>query len=734
MNEAPDLFRSVVETVRHPLLVLTSESQVQAANLAFYRTFKVTESETVGRSLYDLGNGQWNIPALRELLEVLLPTQNPFEGFRVDHDFPTIGPKTMILNARKVEEHNLILLAIEDLTEMARTEEEHKTMVEAVTDYAILRLDENARVATWNQGCERVMGWKADEVMGRHFSVFHTPEEIEAGKIEEELAVTHRDGRFSKEGWRMRSDGSRYWARASLTLIGEGRHKGYTKVVQNINDRMRAEHLTRIVTDNATTAIFMMCQKGRITFMNPAAEAMTGYPFEQIKGHVLHDLVHHHRPDGTALPLDECPLVCESLAGHRVVGHEDMFIRPDGTFYPVRCAASPIQESGGVSGVVLEVHDITEERDGQDALRKALADLEIANRAKDEFLAILAHELRNPLAPVVTSNKLIRRVNIDHDLVRKAVDTIDRQTTQLARLVDDLMDVSRITTGKIELQKHDTNIRDIIDQAVESSDHHLQTKEHTIHIDCPSIPLRADPVRLQQVVSNLISNSAKYTPTGGNISISARREGGTVQIVVKDNGIGIDPDAINRVWDMFYQVRRDHVRSGLGIGLTLVKRLVELHGGTVRASSEGPNKGSTFEVTLPAAQTADLPACAPCGADPENGRMRVLVIDDNDEHASTLCDILLLDGFQARFATGGEKGLEANKEFHPDVLLLDLAMPEMDGFEVMKRLPEPRPYVIAVTGFGQPTDRRRTKAAGFNDHMVKPIDPDKLIDYLKGLD
>jgi signal transduction histidine kinase/ActR/RegA family two-component response regulator len=369
-------------------------------------------------------------------------------------------------------------------------------------------------------------------------------------------------------------------------------------------------------------------------------------------------------------------------------------------------------------------------------LRREAADklaLQDADRRKDEFLATLAHELRNPLAPVRNSLHILRLAADDATVARvRAV--MERQVDHLVRLVDDLMEVSRITRGKIELRRERTDLARVLRAALETSQPLIDACGHRIDVELPAepLPLDVDPVRLAQVFSNLFNNAAKYAECPGDIRVRAWRENGMVAVSVRDDGIGIDPGMLAHVFEMFAQVDGTHRRSqgGLGIGLTLVRSLVQLHGGSVSAHSEGIGRGSEFVVRLPLATGAEATTAAPEPLPAETPPMRVLVVDDNRDAADSLGVLLGFLGYVVEVAHDGLGALRAVERFRPALVLLDLGMPEMDGYEVARRLraqPDGQGLVIvALTGWGQEEDRLRSRQAGFDHHLVKPTDIDAL--------
>lgn len=338
---------------------------------------------------------------------------------------------------------------------------------------------------------------------------------------------------------------------------------------------------------------------------------------------------------------------------------------------------------------------------------------------RSELLALVAHELRNPISAIAMSVQVIKRTAIA-PAVQQAVAGIDRQITLIRRIVDDLTDVSRLINNKITLQIQPLEICSLCEQSIATVQTLIDTKHHTLKVDCENFQILGDSVRLQQAISNLLSNAAKFTPSGGNIRLAAKPDGDGCIITVEDDGKGMDEETRNKIFDMFYQGEQ-HGGSGLGVGLTLAKRLVDLHGGTIDVFSEGLNKGSTFTVRLP-----------PCPEQPVKRSVRVLIIDDNCDHANAMSVLLELENYHVRVSYDGQSGLEENDKFQPDVIFLDIGMPVMDGYEVVSRIQKSRgkPYIVAVTGFGQPGDKMRVKTAGFDEHIVKPPDDKQIFAIL----
>lgn len=464
---------------------------------------------------------------------------------------------------------------------------------------------------------------------------------------------------------------------------------------------------------------------GRLTLMNPAAETMTGWKLADSEGKPWWEVFAIHREDGqanTERPIDRVlhegrvvhersPLVLTSCTGHAM---------------PIAYSAAPVRDSEGhTTGVVLIFRDETERQRTELALRNA-------DRRKDEFLATLAHELRNPLAPISMGLELLDASADDPQTGVEVRSMMKRQTQHMVRLIDDLLDVSRITRGKLELRKSQVELADIVRNAVEATQPLMEEAEHQFTVRLPEkrLLLYADANRLTQVLTNLLNNAAKYTPREGRIELTAQHTGNDVTFTVSDSGIGIPEDKVDSVFEMFAQINESSEcgHTGLGIGLTLVKRLVEMHGGSVEVQSRGRNCGTTFHLRLPALPE---PPAAVNGAphnshdSPLMAKRRILVVDDNADALESLSRLVTLMGNDVRRAHDGLEALEVGRTFQPDIVLMDLGMPKLNGYETARRMRQ-EPWgqelaLVATTGWGQDEDRRRTAEAGFDRHLVKPI-------------
>jgi PAS domain S-box-containing protein len=475
--------------------------------------------------------------------------------------------------------------------------------------------------------------------------------------------------------------------------------------------------------------------EGRITFMNSAAEAHTGYSQAESVDRAL-DEVFVIRHEQTGAPAEN-PLH-KVLRTGAVVGlaNHTVLVRRDGQELPIDDSAAPIRDaSGRLFGVILVFHEVSESRKLQQELMRQAEALKEADRRKDEFLAVLAHELRNPLAPLRNGLQIARlRISTDETLCR-AIDMMDRQLSHLVRLVDDLMDLNRVSRGVIELRKAAVSMADVLARAVEAVRADMDRRQHRLLTQLPArdYQIDGDADRLAQIFANLLLNSAKYSPNGSRIYLSLDHEGCEVIVTVKDEGIGIPGEYLEKVFEMFSQVRIHQGRSegGLGIGLSLVRTLVQMHGGSISVSSDGAGMGSAFSVRLPMLreQVQDAPLVV-AQARRESRSLRVLVADDNLDAANSLRLLLELEGHVVRVATTGREALEQARTFAPMLIFMDVGMPDLDGIEatrLIRDLPHGQDIVIvALTGWGQPQDRLRTMVAGVNRHIVKPISPEDI--------
>ena len=539
-----------------------------------------------------------------------------------------------------------------------------------------------------------------------------------------------------------RPDGSRCTVLAYANPFPDewGKPVGAVNVLVDITDRRRAEQARAqlaAIVESSDDAIVSKDLNGIIQNWNAAAQRLFGYTAEEAVGRHISLIIPAERAD------EEDKIIARLRAGERVYHFDTVRVRKDGQPVHVSLTISPVRdETGRIVGASKIARDITDRKQAEERVYDLMARLKEADSKKDEFLAVLAHELRNPLAPLLNALEILKRGEGNGDVLQQVRSTLERQLGQLARLVDDLLDVNRIARGKLELRKGRVELASVVRQAAEASRPLAERAGHDLSVSLPPEPvyLYADPARLTQVFGNLLNNACKYTEPGGRIRLTAVRQGGEAVVSLKDTGLGIPPDKLAGIFEMFTQIERSLERSqgGLGIGLTLVKRLTEMHGGSVRAYSEGPGRGSEFVVRLPV--LVEEPKERVPGSAAEQApvtRLRILIVDDNRDATASLAMLLKLTGNETRTAHDGLEAVEAAATFRPDVALLDIGLPKLSGYDVCRRIRE-QPWgkgmvLIALTGWGLDEDRRLSRDAGFDHHMVKPVDFDALLSLLAEL-
>jgi len=615
------------------------------------------------------------------------------------------------------------------------------SIVETSND-AIISKSLDGIIQSWNAAAERVFGFTAEEAVGRHISLVIPPDRLaEEDQIIAKLRAGHRIEHFETE--RVRNDGQRIIVSLTISPVKDaaGNVTGASKIVRDVTARKRTERERQnfvTVVENSTDFIAMCDLQGLPFFVNRAGLEMVGLDdIEQARRTPLQEFF---------FPEDQGMIMNEFLPSVMANGHGEVEVRfrhfktgePRWMAYKVLVLTNAGNEPVGFATVS---QDVTERKRLADDLRRLAADLAEADQRKNEFLATLAHELRNPLAPMSNMLEVVKHSGDDREVLKRAHDTIERQLGQMVRLVDDLLDLNRITYDRLELRRSEVELSSVIQQAVEVACPLIDAADHDLTVELPDEPiyLNADRARLAQVFGNLLNNSSKYTKANGRISVSAKRVDDEVVVTVKDNGAGIPQDKLDSIFDMFMQVDLTAERSqgGLGIGLTLVKRLAEMHGGSIEARSAGEGQGSEFIVRLPVLSKASVAAQPePAAAEPSPER-RILIVDDNVDAADSLAMLLEITGNKTYMAHDGVEAVEAIEEHRPEVVLLDIGLPRLTGHEVCRQVRQ-QPWgkdivMIALTGWGQEDDRRQSEEAGFNGHLVKPVDYDKLLELLSSL-
>ena len=617
----------------------------------------------------------------------------------------------------------------------------YELMAKSVQDYAIFLLDARGCIMSWNRGAQRIKGYAGEEIIGQHFSTFYTQPDIDRKWPDEELRRATTDGRFQDEGWRVRKDGSRFWAYVVITALRDDKGKllGFSKITRDLTERKhqeeelrRTEQRFRLLIEGVQDyAIYMLSPDGTVSSWNAGARRIKGYEANEIIGkHFSH--FYSQEDIDAGKPWGELAMARE----HGRAEDEGWRVRKDGSRFWARVVVTALHDSDGrLYGFAKVTQDLTQRQQSQA--------VEVAARRLQDFIAVLAHELRNPLAPIRNAAQLLKDVRIgdaDLEIARRA---IDRQSAQLSRIVDDLLDVGRITRGTFCIHPARTDLQEIVTRAVEAARPNIESARHALTIDMPpgAIFVQADELRLTQALTNILNNAAHYTDPGGQILLSMRRDSLNgrpgVALSVRDTGRGIEPEFLASIFGMFVQGRQaapGTAQAGLGVGLALARTIVELHHGSLQAISQGRGKGSEFIITLPA-EAATAAAAATKGlqqawpSEPQSAR-RVLVVDDNVDAGAMLAALIRQLGHDVMEVHAGEEALRVAESYHPDVILLDIGMPGMNGFEVARALRErgilPQPRIVAVTGWGKPEDERRTREAGFDMHLIKPVEESQI--------
>jgi PAS domain S-box-containing protein len=615
--------QAILNTMQNKFVVLDGDLRVTSANSRFFRTFEVTEEETVGGLIYELGGGQWNIPRLRTLLEEVLSKNDSFENYEVEADFPAVGHRVMALNGCRLrfsDRPDLILLGIEDVTQaradkvrIRDSEMRYRRLFQTAKDGILILDAHTGKIIDANAFMSGLLGQEVGEILGKELWEIGLFKDIEVNKA----------------------------------AFKELQEKGY----------IRYDHL------------------------------------------------------------------------------------------PVKNARNEVVEVEFVSNVYHEDQRLVAQCNVRDIAQRTRMEREIArqsriltdmHRKKDEFLAILSHELRNPLAPILNATHILRlqERGSDNLIQQQARDVIERQVGTLSKLINDLLDVARIASGRVRLRTELVELRDVVQLAVETTSPLTLLRRHEVVQMLPAQPVwvNVDPARLEEVVVNLLNNASKFTNEGGRITVTVEQQNGNAVLRIADTGIGIAPEMLPRIFDLFTQADRslDRAQGGLGIGLHLVERLIKLHGGSIEACSAGPGKGSEFIIRLPIsnAPATSVPENPAAPLEPERMGLRVLVVDDNIDSCNSLATLLRLNNCVVQTAYTGLTAVQSATNWRPEVMVIDIGLPEIDGFEVCRRLRQQfgpgRMRLIALTGYGQDSDIKLSREAGFDAHLLKPVDLDEL--------
>ena len=636
-----------------------------------------------------------------------------------------------------------VVLTLTDISalEHARARLAQLSAIVESSDDAIIGMTLDGIITSWNAGAFRLYGYSVEEATGRHASFLYP-----AGRKEEIDGVLQRV-RANRpvdrmETQRMRKDGSLVDILVTFspildnanTIVGiSGISRDITQIVRARQEIAEREERIRLLLDSTAEAIYGIDLSGVCIFCNRACARILGYESPAaLIGKQMHPLIHHTKPDGTPYTPEQSPIFDAMRRRDGTHVDDEVIWRADGTSFPAEYWSHPILRNQEVIGAVVTFLDVTERRRAEQEIHDGV-------RRREQFLAMLSHELRNPLAAILSATRVIENAKWPDKASHEASQVVTRQANHMSRLLDDLLDVARITRGHITLRTEPVDLRDTAHGAIEALGPFLAEHETQLTVDIAGEPLYVigDAARLQQIQANLLSNASKYSPRGSQVHFELRRIGHEVMIRVTDHGRGIEPEMLPRIFDLFVQGHQTLARSegGLGIGLTLLKSLVELHHGRVDASSGGPGHGSVFTVWLPlapsatvAAGTSDAPARRPVET--------VVIVEDQDDARNMLQILLEADGLRVFTAANGLEGVECIERIQPDLALVDLGLPLMSGYELAQRVRQnprnARTRLVALSGYGQDTDIQASLEVGFDEHLTKPPDPARLDELLNG--
>jgi PAS domain S-box-containing protein len=651
---------------------------------------------------------------------------------------------------------------------LSQSEVRLRLLVDSVRDYAIFMLDPAGQVLTWNAGAQRFKGYQAHEIIGHHFSRFYPPDALARGLPAHELEMAGRDGSFEDEGWRVRKDGSLFWANVVITSMRDdtGRLVGFAKVTRDLTQRRNHEEALRrseerfrlLIEGVGGHAIFMLDVNGRVASWNVGAQRIKGYAPGEILGQHF-SIFYPADVRDSGWPAHELQQAQE-VGSFTDTGWR---LRKGGATFWAQVTITALRDgSGQLVGFAKLTRDMTEamrieameqtSRQHEEVLaaeRQARIAAQRATRLKDEFLATLSHELRTPLTSILGWTQVLLRVQPGDERVdtRRAITVIDRNARAQVQLIDDLLDLNRIMAGKLRLDLQQVAVADVIHAAVESVTLAAAAKGVTLQVllDPGRATANGDAARLQQVVWNLLNNAIKFTPAGGKVQVLLQRVNSHIEFSVSDNGIGIPASFLPQVFERFSQQDGSASRShgGLGLGLAICKHLIEQHGGTIHAESAGQGQGASFVVTLPLSilQKADEQSREHPHADsgtaehlalPRLEGVHAFVVDDEPDARGLVQRVLEDQGAHVVSFASAEALLQAVQTSRPAVIVSDVGMPLMDGYQMIRALrateaPGSRIPALALTAFARAEDRKRSLMAGFQAHLSKPFDVAELI-------
>ena len=770
---------AIVESSDDAIIAKNLDGLIQSCNSAAERLFGYAARELIGQSVRIL------IPPERQPEEDDILARMR-QGERVEH-FETVrltkqGHRIDIsLTVSPVRDHTGAIIGVSktarDITErkraaaaLAAQQEWFRVTLASIGD-GIIAADADGRVTYMNGVAEALTGWTNDTAKGAPLAdVFHIINEKTRERVGNPAALVIRSGRtlglanhtvlISRDGTERSIADS-----AAPILDDKGRILGVVLVFRDFTEQRRAEDAVaeqrewfQTTLESIGDAVIATDVRGRVVFMNPVAEHLTGWRLDDAREHPCTEVF--NIVNEQTLRTVENP-VMRVLQEGVVVGlaNHTLLISADGTERPIEDSGAPIRNRDGrIVGVVLVFRDVTDRRRAEGerevamrererlltAERMARAEAERANRLKDDFVAMVSHELRTPLNAILGWTQLILKDPQDPAMVQRGLEVVARNTRLQTQLISDLLDISRIVSGKLRLETQSVDLRSVIESAIETVQHAADDKGVTItsQLDSTAEPLAGDPDRLQQVVWNLLSNAVKFTAKGGRVNVALRRAAATSEIVVEDDGVGIHADFLPHVFDRFQQADASRTRrfGGLGLGLSIVRNLVELHGGSVRAISPGPGRGATFIVSLPLAAPPELREAAlmPVMSAKANtsavslASIRVLLVEDDSDAAGFVKRLLENHGAQVQVAGSAQAALDVLATGSADILISDIGLPEMDGYQLIERIRQKGGVTggilaVALTAFARSEDRTRAFLAGYQAHLAKPIESGELV-------
>lgn len=742
--EIEDRFRLMVENIEdYAMFMVDLDGFIASWNRGAERLTGYSDIEAIGRhfSMLYLRDTLDREHALHELTMAHLHGRYEEEGVRVrkdgtrydaqivvwridDHEGKTVG------YAKITRDVTALKKAQQREAQLFESENRFRLMVESIDDYAMFLVDTDGLIISWNRGAERLTGYSEGEALGQPFSILY-PENEPREHMIYELTMARANGRYEEEGRRVRKDGSIYDAQIVVWPVEDksGEVISFAKITRDITVRKAAERAVkdseakfRTMTDAMPQMVWSALPDGKQDYINQQWFSFIGADKAKLDSGGWFDFVHPEDKEFVTQAWQES--LQEGIdfeAQFRLLHVSGIYRWTLGRALPVRNDHKKITRW---MGTLTDIHE----------QKHAEATLQESARRKDEYLAMLAHELRNPLAPIRNSTQLLRRLGKAEATMIGGLEVIDRQVAHMSRLIDDLLDVARISRGKIELRRENFELGELVLQTAEDFKTGYENKQVDLVVEVPPRPLWlfADPTRIAQALGNLLHNALKFTDANGEVRISLADEtqnGKTFGVVkVADTGIGIDPHLLEQLFEPFVQGNQDLARSkgGLGLGLALIKGFASLHGGSVQARSAGLGQGAEFIFRIPLA-TGQIPERQPSEIKPVAGPLNIVLIDDNRDMVETLAALLTLDGHEVHCAYDGTRGLQLIKSVQPNLVLCDIGLPgALDGYSVARKLREDAQmdnvFLVALSGYGQEKDRKQAFESGFDDHLLKPID------------